>query len=168
MASDPLSAGDADAVHKVKSTIAALQGSLEGLRAIGCVRGVQVLESMLAKEQREVRELVNESPAVADAFLRLRRAEDQERFTNKRMTDQHRARKRDAETALSDRRAAVAELRETKRKIQELESICASKHAIRSFTMEALGEGWANSGGAKGRKNRCEVLDRLARIRAGP
>ena len=165
--SAPLSAGDANAAHHVKATMAALVATIEGLQAIGSVRGVQCIELELGRERRKSRALGRESPAVADAFLRLRRAEDQDRLTNKRITDQHRARKRDAETALADRRAAVAELRETKRKIQELESICASKHAIRSFTMEALGEGWANSCGAKGRKNRCEVLDRLARIRAG-
>jgi hypothetical protein len=41
LASDLLSAGDADAVHKVRSTIAVLQATIEGLRAVGSVRGVQ-------------------------------------------------------------------------------------------------------------------------------
>ena len=35
MESDPLSAGEADAVHQVKATMAALSSTLEGLRAIG-------------------------------------------------------------------------------------------------------------------------------------
>jgi hypothetical protein len=99
--------------------------------------------------------------------LRLRRAEEQEILMNTRIADQHRGRKRDAAKALADRDAAVAELRETKRKIQEMESIGACRHAIKTFTLEALGEGSANAGGVKARKNRFEVLDRLARIRAG-
>ena len=167
MESDPLSASEADAVHKAKATMAALEGTIEGLRAIGSVSGVHKIEVELGKVRRRQRRLVKESPAVADAFMRLRRAEDQDRLTNMRLADQHRERKREANKALSDRDAAVAELRAAKRKIQEMESICASRHAIKSFTLEALGEGDISAGGAKSRKNRFEVLDRLARIRAG-
>ena len=111
--------------------------------------------------------LAKESPAVADAFLRLRKAEDQERLMRKRIAEQHNDRKREAAKALADREAAVAELRNTRRKIQEMESICASKHAIKTYTLEALGKGNDSAGGRKARQNRFEVLDRLACIRAG-
>jgi hypothetical protein len=167
MESAPLSVSEADRFLQVKATIAALEGTIGGLRAIGSVRGVQAIESELAKERRKVRQLVTASPAVADAFWRLRRAEDQERLTNKRIADQHRERKRDATKAIADRDTAVAELRETRRKIHDMESIGACRHAIKTFTLEALGEGNGNAGGPKARKNRFEVLDRLARIRAG-
>ena len=173
MESAPLSAGQADAVHNVKATMGALEATLEGLRASGSVRGVQFIESELAKQRRKVRQLVKESPAVADAFLRLRRAEDQDRVIQARIADQHDERKREAAKALADRDAAVAELRENEReiqereKIQELESIGACRYAIKTFTLDALGEGNDKAGGPKARKNRFEVLDRLARIRAG-
>jgi hypothetical protein len=167
MESAPLSVSEADRFLQVKATIAALEGTIGGLRAIGSVRGVQAIESELAKERRKARQLVTASPAVADAFWRLRRAEDQERLTNKRIADQHRERKRDATKAIADRDTAVAELRETRRKIHDMESIGACRHAIKTFTLEALGEGNDNAGGPKARKNRFEVLDRLARIRAG-
>jgi hypothetical protein len=163
----PLSTSQADAVHAARATAAALQSTIESLRAIGHVRGVQVLEVELAKERRRVRALVKESPAVADAFLQLRRAEEEERCRNRCLADKHAERKRDAAKALQDRNAAVAELRDTRRKIQELEGIGACKHAMKSFTLEALGQGSATAGGAKARKSRLEVLDRLARIRAG-
>jgi len=163
----PVSAGEADALHKVKATMAALEATLEGLRAIGSVRGVQCIEAELAKERRKARQLVKDSPAVADAFLRLRRAEDQDRLMNKRIADQHRERKREASKALADRDAAVAELRETRRKIQEMESIGACRHAMKTFTLEALGQGNIGAGGPKARKNRFDVLDRIARTRAG-
>ena len=162
-----ISAETADAVHNVKATMATLEATLEGLRAIGSLKGVQSIETELGKQRRNARRLIQEKPAVADAFLRLRRAEDQERLMKMRIADQHRERKREAAKALADRDAAVAELRNTRRKIQEMESICESRHAIKSFTLEALGEGNGNAGGAKARKNRFEVLDRLARIRAG-
>ena len=49
----------------------------------------------------------------------------------------------------------------------ELENIGACRHAIKSFTLDRLGEGSANAGGVKAKKNRFEVLDRLARLGAG-
>ena len=48
-----------------------------------------------------------------------------------------------------------------------MESVGACRHAIKSFTLDALGEGNDNAGGLKARKNRFEVLDRLARNGAG-
>ena len=48
-----------------------------------------------------------------------------------------------------------------------MESICASRHALRTFTLEALGEGDDSAGGVEARKIRHEVLDRVARIGAG-
>ena len=57
--------------------------------------------------------------------------------------------------------------KEATREIMEFESIGACKHAIKTFTLAELGEGCTNAGGNKGKKNRFEVLDRLARIKAG-
>ncbi len=48
-----------------------------------------------------------------------------------------------------------------------MECIRASKHAIKSYTLDALGTGSHNAGGAKAKRNRMDVLDRLARIKAG-
>ena len=49
----------------------------------------------------------------------------------------------------------------------EMESVGACRHAIKTFTPEALGEGSANAGGRKAKKNRFEVLGRLALNMAG-
>ena len=163
----PLSASQADKVHQVKATIASLEATIESLRAIGSVRGVQCIEAELQKERRKQRVLVKESPVVADAFLRLRKAEDQEALVKARLAAEHNKRKREASKAIADRDAAVAELKKTKKDIQEMECIRASKHAIKSYTLDALGTGSHNAGGAKAKRNRMDVLDRLARIKAG-
>ena len=167
MESAPLNVDQAEAIHKVQATIVALEGQLDGMRVIGQVRGVQIIQTELSKQKRKVRELVKESPAVADAFQRLRRAEEEGRVVNKRIVDQDGRRKLEAQKAIADRAAAVAELKNTKRKIQEMEGDCACRHAIKTFTLAALGEGSAGAGGAKARDNRFDVLDRLSRIRAG-
>ena len=163
----PLSASQADRVHQVKSTIASLEATIEGLRAVGSVRGVHSIELELHKERRKERQLVRESPTVADAFLRLRMAEQQDDLMRRRTAAQQKERKREADKALKDRDAAVAELKKTKRIIKEMESIRACTHAIKTFTKAALGADSDNAGGPKSKKNRLEVLDRLARIKAG-
>ncbi len=147
-----LSASQADALHQVRTTIAALESTLDTLRMTGVVRGVQFIEADLHKERRRERDLVRESPAVAETFLRLRRAEVEEFQGKKLLVAQMNQRKQDAAAAIAARNAAVAELDRTKRKLQELESTRACKHAIKTFTLEALGAGSANAGGAKANK----------------
>ena len=48
-----------------------------------------------------------------------------------------------------------------------MENARATKHAIKTFTPDALGQGSPNAGGAKAKSRRFEVLDRLARLKAG-
>lgn len=162
-----LSAEQADEIQKVKSTIDALQATIETLQKIGQVSVVQSAQLQLDKERRKMRKLSQESPAVAESFARLRQAEDQESLRARRLADQHREQQKSIAKAIGDKKAAVAELKQTKRKNQDMESVSASRHALKTFTLEALGEGSTNAGGAKGKKNRHEVLDRLSRIRAG-
>ena len=70
-----LSVGQAEQVHVIRSTIGALQGTIEGLKNQGVLRGVQAMEAELKKEQRKERELLREEPAVAETLIRLRKAE---------------------------------------------------------------------------------------------
>ena len=51
--------------------------------------------------------------------------------------------------------------------MQEMESARASRHAIKTFSLDALGAGSQNAGGAEARKNRFEVLDRLSHLKSG-
>jgi len=162
-----LSASQADALHQAKSTIAALEISFQSLRAIGSVRGAQAIEMELRKERKRARELLKGDPAVADAFARLRRAEDQDALVQKRLAEQQNERKREAAKAIAARNAAVADVKRTRKALQDMEGILASKHAIKTYTLEALGADNQNAGGAKARKNRFDVLDRLARLNAG-
>ena len=69
--------------------------------------------------------------------------------------------------AIKDRDAAVAELKKCRRAIQSLENTRAAAHAIKTFTVDSLGQGSPNAGGAKAKARRLEVLDRLSRLKAG-
>ena len=143
---------DSEHLHAVKATIAALEGTIDALRSIGSVRSVQCIEVELAKERRKARRLVEENPAVADAFLQLRQAEDQDQFMRKRVADEQNERKRAATKAIANKTAADAKLRDVKKQIQELEGIMSCRHAIKPYTLEQLGAGSDNAGGFKGKK----------------
>lgn len=164
---NPLSGAQADKVQQVHETMLTLESAIDSLKAVGAIRGVQCVEYELKKQRRRERELVSTSPAVADAFLRLRATERQDDLVRSRIAEQQKERKRDAAKMIADRDAAVADLRKMRRLTQEMESARSASHAIKTFTVDALGADSANAGGAKARKNRFEVLDRLARLKAG-
>ena len=130
-------------------------------------RCVQVLEMELYKSQRSERELLRTEPAVAEAFLRQRRAESRAATDMTHLAAAQNDLRRQAAKALADKDVVVAEVKKQKRLHQELESLQESKHAMKTFTPDALGQGHKIAGGAKGKQRRFEVLDRLARIKAG-
>ena len=103
--------------------MAALQEAIAALRAVGAVRPVQQLESELAKHKRRERELVRESPAVADAFLQRRKAETQELLRKRHLAAEQNDRELAAKKARAERDTAVAELERHKKAIQDYENI---------------------------------------------
>ena len=147
-----LSADQAGAVHVIESTIASLEFTIESLKGMGMVRGVQCLEEEIHKQRRRERDLVRESPAVAEGFMRLRKAEAEEFLRRKRIAAQLNQRKRDAAEAIAARDAAVADMKKVRKTIQDLESTRACQMDIKTFTLEALGAGTQNAGGTKGKK----------------
>ena len=158
--------GDAN-VELVMDTIHELQGHLEGLRAIGCTRGVQCLEAELQKANRKLRNMTEANASVLNTFNSLRRAEELRRLEQERATAERKDRWRDAQRAIAVEKEATKQLQVKRQKLQELESVYACKHAIKNFPLDELGKGSPNAGGVKGRRNRWEVLDRLARLQAG-
>ena len=163
----PLSAAQADAVHEAEATLASLEAMLDSLKAMGQLRAIHCIEAEIHKVRRKQRQLVKEEPAVAEAFSRLRRAEQQHAMSQRRLAAEQNDRKREATKAIADRDAAVAECKRQKAMIQDMETTRATTHALKTFTLDALGAGSPNAGGAKAKKNRYEVLDRLARLGAG-
>ena len=134
---------------------------------MGSLRSVQVLETELAKERRRLRALTKEVPAIAETFFRFRTAEEQDALAQKRLFELRKEKKREAAKAIADRDAAVVELKRVKKQISDKEAIKACMHAVKTYTLEALGDGTEDGGGAKGRNQRREVLDRMARLKAG-
>ena len=144
---------DADEqVELVMDTIHAIQGHLTGLRAIGCTKGVQCLELELQKAKRKLRSITGEKKAVFDTFSRLRHAEEARRLENVRATAERKERWRSAQKVIAEKNAAAIKLQAKKRQLLQLENVAACKHAVRNFTLDELGKGAKNAGGAKGKR----------------
>ena len=71
-------------------------------------------------------------------------------------------RREEAQAAIAERAAAQDELRNAKKAIRDMESKLACNAAMKTFSIETLGAGHLKAGGQAARKNRFEVLDRLA------
>ena len=64
-------------------------------------------------------------------------------------------------------KAANELLKKRKLEIMHAEGVLEAKHAIKTYSLEDLGQGRSRGGGANARKHRWEVLDRLARLGQG-
>jgi hypothetical protein len=163
----PLSASHADAVERMQFTVIGLEASLENLLRIGHLNGVSAIEHQLKREKRKIREFTAESPAVAEAFLHQRTAEDREFIKRKRLAAEHNQRLCVIRKGNAEHDAAVADTAKLKKSLQDMEHIRASRFAIKSYTPDSLGDGSEKAGGPKCRNRRWEVLDRVARLGAG-
>ena len=157
----------AEAVHQNNVEIATLQGCIEAIKPTGQLKVVQHLERELVNLKRRQRSLCSETPAVADAFKRLRLAEAQQAHERMLAVTQTKALQKKAKAAIAEKNAAVAALAKTRKLHQKLESTRALAMADKMFTLDMLGADDSKAKGATGRKQRFEVLDRLSSQGAG-
>ena len=115
----------ANEVERIQTTLSVLESEVEGLRAIGSLRSVQVLELEISKERRRMRALTQTSPVAAEAFFRLRAVEDRDALARKRLAEQRIENRKATAKSLADRHAAVAELKRVKREIADKEALNA-------------------------------------------
>ena len=127
-------------VERLMDMIHALQGNLEGLRAVGCVRAAQCLELELTKVRRRLRAITQEDESVLNTFTNLRRAEDLRQLEHEQAIAERKEKWRDAQLAIAAEKEATKQLQVKRQKLQELESVTACKHAIKNFTLEELGK----------------------------
>ena len=161
-----LSVKQAGAVHQNKVQIAALQGAIEAITQTGQLKVVQHMERYVSTLKRRQLALSSETPVVADAFKRQRLAEEQEFRDKTLMIKQTKELRKNAQTAVAAKQTALAAFAKAKRAQEDLETKHACSAAIKTFSMETLGANDSKAGGPRARRDRFEVLDRLARLGA--
>ena len=158
----PLSGAQAEAVEQSQVQIASLQAAVEAINPTGQMRTVVHLKREIATLKRRQREILKDSPAVADAFKRLRTAEAAAFRERAHIIKQTKALKHSAQKAIEDKKAAVAALAKAKRALQHEENRLACEAAIKNFPLCMVGDKDSKAGGNPARKNRFEVPDRLS------
>ena len=162
-----LTDGEAEMLERSQKLIETYEEAMEPLVAQGAITSVVCLENDIRKERRRMRNLTKENPQVMVALARARDAKEAEDLRQRRMVEELNAKtktKADLDKQIKD---AAKLLKKRKKDVLEAEMRLESKHVIKSFSVEFLGQNHARGGGAAGRKRRFEVLDRLARLGAG-
>ena len=148
-------------------TLNAYEVAAAELEAVGQLQAAARLRLDAQKEQRKLRSLGCDNPAVLQALKRLREEEEAKERKRQRLLHEEAGNRQ----SLAAARAAVAAtdevLRQKKKALLETEQALQAKRAVKSFSMAELGEGKRACGGNEGRKTRGAVLERLARLGQG-
>ena len=167
VAGPALNEAQAEQVHNSQFLVAAYEQSIEVLKQCGAMPMAALLQNEIKKEMRRQRISSNEEPAVAAALadFKAARAADQ-RQQRLAIIDINRREKERAELAKATEKAKAA-LSKKKRELMSLEGVLESRHALKRYTPEALGQGKARSGGVAARNLRNDVLERMAVLGTG-
>jgi hypothetical protein len=162
-----LSAAEAETLQNSQTLIDAYAQSFAGLRACGAMTAAVHFENEIRKEKRRQRALGRENDNVAQAMARRRDVEIAETLKQRRLAADANAITQAAAKSKKELAVASALMRKRKADLVEIESLKESKHMMKRFSLENLGEGHPKGGGAAARKRRFEVLNRLMRLGSG-
>jgi len=147
--------------------VAAYQQAIDVLKSVGAVTAMQQLHQEKHKELRRQRVAAKESPAVAAALAELKEAKAFEDRQQRLVIQDANRREKAFERLRQESKEAQALLSKKRKELLSLESTLETRHALKRYTPETLGQGKPRSGGAAARKMRFEVLDRMSKLGTG-
>ena len=159
--------GTASVMLRSSNLMETYANAIQHLQEVGAVVAASQLDCCMAKERRRQRQMQQENPAVAEAFLRQRELQALEEKKKLQMVQDANNTRRaiaDAQRQLKDANAA---LKKRKAELLDAEKMLDAQHSIKNFSLESLGHGKARGGGQACRKNRFQVLDRFSRLGTG-
>ena len=162
-----LAAGVAIGFEECHWQLSALQSVHGELQAHGFLQEAHGIQLSIDRQRRRMRALCREDKNVALALMdRSQRAAEQEQLLVRRAEEAHKV-DLTAKRIKASVQAAEQELKRKRAALRELEDALETKHAMKTFTPELLGQGQKRAGGARGHKARSDVLDRLASLGVG-
>ena len=167
MGSRDVSAQCAEKVTKSAVTISAMETAIEALRELGALQAVANLENEIRKEKRRQRGMSREDDHVAYALARKRDEEEIREQKRRRMVEECNQRSITQAKLNQQNKEAAALLRKYKQDLHDTEKLLEMKHAMKTFTLDDLGNSRSRGNVEKGKKKRLEVLDRLSRLSEG-
>ena len=163
----PLSATAAEQLNASQHLVGAYKQAMEALKACGAVSAVQQLQNEMHKELRRQRVSATENPAVADALLEMKAARDSAELEEKLAVRDANKKQKELSQLRKETQHANELLRKRKQELLSIESILETRHAMKRYSPEALGQGKPRSGGVASRRLRYEVLDKMAKLGCG-
>ena len=156
---------ETEEIERSDNLISGLQLAIESLRELGALAPAVALENEIRKEERRRRAICKENPAVMEAMRLQREYEARQEIERARMLKDANAK------LLADRKRELEDVekkvRKRKAEIADMESLAATRSAVKRYSPEHLGQASRSGGGAACRKTRFEVLDRIAKLGAG-
>ena len=128
---------------------------------------VNCLVREIHKEEKRMRGLQSEHPAVALAMTRRRDEEEAALRVERNRVASMNEEKRDAEALQASTKEAARRLKRAREQLADVEKLIETRNQLKTFSLASLGDGLPRGGGAPARKRRFEVLDRMLQHGAG-
>ena len=160
-------AAQAEELAASAKRVATLEAAATTLKECGLIKAAVNVENEIRKARRHARSVGSEDSQVLLALARQRELEEAQERQRRRLVDEANARTLNVASLRREAAVAADKLRKRKQAIQDAESLLETKHAMKSFSLEDLGQGRSRGGGGPAKKRRAEVLDRLARLGTG-
>ena len=149
------------------SLIDIFKRSVKELKKIGAVTAVGALHNELHKEERRMRGVAKEDPAVLGALAQRRDRHDEEDIKRRRLVSRTNLLEAKQQQVTDEIEEAKAELARRKAQLKIIQEISEAAVAAKRFSPEMLGLGHAKGGTVAMRKNRFQLMDRIASVGAG-
>ena len=121
-----------------------------------------MMSKIFLAEERRATGRLQEDPEIV-AALEARKVDDDAKLQQQRRALQEELDKvADAKKAAAEAKNAQEHLKKVRSQLKEAQDIKATRETLRTFSVDMLGEGKLRGGGAMAKKNRMEVLQRLA------
>ena len=157
----------AEHLEKSETLLSAFRQAMDVLNECGAVTAVHHLKNEERKELRRQRLAAKEKPAVAGALAQIKVARAAEERRERLMVQDMNKRQRELQKTKLATEEAEAKLSKKKKDLMSVEAILETRHALKRYSPDTLGQSKKNCGGAAGRKLRFEVLDRMAVLGTG-
>ena len=162
-----MSVAAAEQLGDSQNLVEAYKQAMEALKACGAMTAVQQLDNEMRKELRRQRVAATENPAVAEALLELKKARQSAEVENRLAVRDVNKREKELTMLRKETKQANELLSKRKQELLSIESILETRHAMKRYSPESLGQGKPRSGGVAANKLRYEVLEQMAKLGSG-
>ena len=164
---ESLSVEQVSTLHEHSARFQSLQEAKRILESIGGALGASLSNTVgkvMHNEQKRFRQRIDGDAAVEKAMRTTAEAEEAEARRQRAEFQQAAQRKRETANVERELQQSRAKLRQARRDLREATDAAEASEALKSFSLEAMGKGQKNAGGAAFRKVRQEALSRVRSV----